>query len=80
MPLDHSRFFSACTVLSHGSIMLPPRQPRVSLASLRVYCVSDGFGNDFYLLVVIKDYESAFDAVTLIQIPSMITILDLLNH
>ena len=27
--LDHSRFFSAYTVLSHRSIMLPPRQPRV---------------------------------------------------
>ena len=27
--LDHSRFFSACTVLSHGSIMQPPRQPCV---------------------------------------------------
>ena len=26
-------------------------------------------GITFYLLVVINDYESAFDAVTLIQIP-----------
>ena len=29
IPLEHSRFFTAYTVLSHGSIMLPPRQPRV---------------------------------------------------
>ena len=30
----------------------------------------------YSILVVIKDYESAFDAVTLIQIPSMINLSD----
>ena len=39
------------------------------IATYDVTAFSNNGVRFFYLLVVIKDYESAFDAVTLIQIP-----------